>query len=627
VRGVGCEQSDGSSDMSDRGRSRRRRLHTWSAVLRCRPGHSRLKAYRRRHTLALKPRPWLVARGSVGLVITGIFVVAAFPLARFSTAATSLGVVQSFGGANPSVGSTIAVSPTTATAQGDLLVATIKDRALGGSESVTGITDSSGNTWTVANRLTQGSQASLEVWYAPSAASVGTDGSVTVALSGVAAIAVTVLEISGSSSTPLDNVVGAGDASPAASTGTALAKPQDIVIADVGWNADATPNNQTQGFTTTSVEQSTAAGSMTGEQAAWEVAGNTEAQSYGALLSESVVWTATMVIFDAAGGTAPSPTPSATPSATATPAPTPTPTVSPTPTASPTPTVSPTPTDSPTPTPTPTATPSPTPSQTRHVMVIMEENKGYAATLGSCSDDPYLCSLASQNASYTNWYGVSHPSLPNYLAIDSGSTQGQSSDCTSCGPFSAPDLGGQLSAKGIPWTAYMESMPSACYTGGSSGDYGKKHNPFVYFTDVLNNACAAHDVPYPGASGLISALDGAAAPSFVWITPNALHDMHDGTVQQGDAWLTANLAPVLASPWFRNYNATVIVTMDENNSQSSPAGGQVPMVVISSNAAGQGTISSSGNLYGTLRAIEEAFGLGYLGAAADPSNGDPIGSF
>jgi phosphatidylinositol-3-phosphatase len=260
-------------------------------------------------------------------------------------------------------------------------------------------------------------------------------------------------------------------------------------------------------------------------------------------------------------------------------------------------------------------------------MVIMEENKGYAATLGSCGDDPYLCSLASQYASYTNWYGVSHPSLPNYLAIDSGSTQGQTTDCTSCGPFSAPDLGGQLSANGIPWTAYMESMPSACYTGGSSGDYAKKHNPFVYFTDVLNNACTAHDVPYPGASGLISDLAGASAPSYVWITPNLLHDMHDGTVQQGDAWLTANLAPVLTSPWFLNYNATVIVTMDENNSQSSPAGGQVPVVVISSDAAGQGAISSSGNLYGTLRAIEEAFGLGYLGAAADPSNGDPIGSF
>jgi len=152
------------------------------------------------------------------LLLTGILVIAAFPLARFSIAATSLGVVQSFGRANPSLGSTISVSPTNATAQGDLLVATIKDRDIGGYQSVTGITDSSGNTWTVANRLTQGSQAAEEVWYAPDAASISTDGSVTVTLSGVVAIAVTVLEVSGASSTPLDNVVGAGGASTAAST-------------------------------------------------------------------------------------------------------------------------------------------------------------------------------------------------------------------------------------------------------------------------------------------------------------------------------------------------------------------------------------------------------------------------
>ena len=67
--------------------------------------------------------------------------------------------------------------------------------------------------------------------------------------------------------------------------------------------------------------------------------------------------------------------------------------------------------------------------------------------------------------------------------------------------------------------------------------------------------------------------------------------------------------------------------MDENDAQPGPGGGQVPMVVISNDAQGQGAIATPGNLYGTLRAIEEAFGLGYLGAAADPSNGDPIGSF
>ena len=305
------------------------------------------------------------------------------------------------------------------------------------------------------------------------------------------------------------------------------------------------------------------------------------------------------------------PSPSATPTGS--------PTVSPTASPKATPTAAATPR----PTSTPTATPTPSPpSGTPHVLVVMEENKGYAATLGSCFADPYLCSLASTYASYTNWHGVGHPSLPNYLAFDSGSTQGCTTDGCATG-LTATDLGGQLNAAHIPWTAYMESMPSACYSGGSSGAYARKHNPFVYFTDTASS-CAAHDVPYPGSSGLVSALDGSSAPSFVFITPNLVNDMHDGTVQQGDAWLQANLAPVLSSSWFTNFNSTVIVTMDEGNSGGA---NQVPTVVISNTARGQGQVATSGNHYGTLRAIEEAFGLAVLGGAASSANGDLTRAF
>lgn len=249
----------------------------------------------------------------------------------------------------------------------------------------------------------------------------------------------------------------------------------------------------------------------------------------------------------------------------------------------------------------------------------MLENKGYAATLGSCSADPYFCSLASHYVSFTNSHGVSHPSLPNYLAFDSGSIQGQTTDCTACGPFSAADLGGKLTAAGIPWKAYMESMPSPCYTGASKGEYAKKHNPFVYFADVLKNGCAAHDVPYPGAGALVSQLDGAGAPDFAFITPNLIDDMHDGSVRQGDNWLKANLAPILASSWFTRYRSSVIVTMDEGDAGGS---NQIPTVVISSRAKGVGANSVYGNLYGTLRSIEEAFGLLLLGGAQSASNGD-----
>jgi acid phosphatase len=260
-------------------------------------------------------------------------------------------------------------------------------------------------------------------------------------------------------------------------------------------------------------------------------------------------------------------------------------------------------------------------------MVIIEENKGYAATLGSCGSDPYLCSLAATYASDTAWYGVSHPSEPNYVALASGGIQRCTSD-SACpaNSLTMTDLGGQLTSARIPWVGYMESMPSPCYTGGSAGGYALKHNPFGFFKDNYVGTC--HILPYPGASGLVSVLGAARPPDFVWISPNQTNDMHSGSVQQGDAWLRANLGPVLASRWFTAGNSTVIVTMDENDAQSTGTccsvspGGQVPMVVISSDSKGKGSFALTGDHYGTLRSIEEVFGLRLLGAAGTSVSGD-----
>jgi phosphatidylinositol-3-phosphatase len=269
--------------------------------------------------------------------------------------------------------------------------------------------------------------------------------------------------------------------------------------------------------------------------------------------------------------------------------------------------------------------PRPVPGATgaTHVMVIIEENKGYAATLGSCGSDPYLCSLAAAYASDSAWFGVSHPSEPNYVALASGGIQGCTTD-SSCpaNSLSQTDLGGQLTAAGVPWVGWMESMPSSCYAGGSSGGYALKHNPFGFFKDNYVGTC--HIQPYPGVSSAVAVLDSARAPNFVFITPNLKNDMHDGTVQQGDAWLRANLGPVLASPWFTGGNSTVIVTMDENDAQKS---GSVPMVVISSDSRSKASFALSGNHYGTLRSIEEAFGLGLLGGARSSVNGDLLALF
>ncbi len=281
-------------------------------------------------------------------------------------------------------------------------------------------------------------------------------------------------------------------------------------------------------------------------------------------------------------------------------------------------------------------TPTTTGHTEPHVMLIVEENRGYGATLGSCSSDPYLCSLAARYASYTSWYAVAHPSAPNYLAIESGSTQGIGSDCTpdggGCGPFDTRDLGTQLSDAGIPWVAYMEGMPAPCDRVASSGGYAEKHDPFIYFSGERGTGCTAHVLPYPGAARMIATLDGAAPPDFVWITPNLEDDMHDGSVSRGDAWLRTNLAGVLASAWFADHG-TVIITMDENDAASSPSccgattGGRIPMVVVSATARGRGAVASAGDHYGTLRSIEQAFAVPFLENASRTDVGDLTPSF
>ena len=247
----------------------------------------------------------------------------------------------------------------------------------------------------------------------------------------------------------------------------------------------------------------------------------------------------------------------------------------------------------------------------------MLENKGYAATLGTCSADPYLCSLAAKYASFTNSHGVTHPSEPNYVAFDSGAVNGCTTD-SSCkaNSLSQTDLGGQLTAAGVPWVDWQKSMPSACYTGGSSGGYALKHNPFEMFKD---NQSVCKSRPYPGTSAAVTTLDGASAPDFVWISPNLTDDMHDGTVQQGDAWLKTNLAAILASPWFTGFNSTVIVTMDEGDAGST---NQIPTVVISRVSHGKGAVTTSINHYAVLEAIEAVFGLSLLGGARSYGNGE-----
>ena len=208
-----------------------------------------------------------------------------------------------------------------------------------------------------------------------------------------------------------------------------------------------------------------------------------------------------------------------------------------------------------------------------HVVVIVMENKAQAEVLGS-PDAPAFNSYASRYATLTRYGGVAHPSLPNYLALVSGSTQGIRSDCTSC-VVSARNLADTLARAHLTWKAYAEGLPRPGFTGASSGRYVKRHVPFLYFRSVVRSPSRRkHVVPLRELSRDLAA---DRLPSFALVIPDLCHDMHDCPVATGDAWLKRFLPSLLRSR--RLANSAIFVVFDET-SGSLPATDPIPAIAL-----------------------------------------------
>jgi hypothetical protein len=245
-----------------------------------------------------------------------------------------------------------------------------------------------------------------------------------------------------------------------------------------------------------------------------------------------------------------------------------------------------------------------------HIAVIVMENEEYGDIIGS-SSTPYINRLAGTYALATNAYAITHPSLPNYLALTGGSTFGISSDCTSC---SAPGSGlaGQLGAHHIGWKAYMEGLPHSCFRGAEAGEYAKKHDPFVYYRGL--GAACSHVVPL---TQLYRDEHRHALPRFVWITPNLCHDMHDCSTATGDHFLSGLVPPLLRA---LGGNGLLFLTWDEGTSDNGccrlAAGGHIATIVAGGGARRGGRMPTPVDHYSVLRTIEDLLGLPRLGGAA-----------
>jgi phosphatidylinositol-3-phosphatase len=174
--------------------------------------------------------------------------------------------------------------------------------------------------------------------------------------------------------------------------------------------------------------------------------------------------------------------------------------------------------------------------------------------------------------------------------------------------------------QGETWKAYQESMPSGC-AKSNSGEYTVRHNPPAYYTSL--SGCASHDVPY---TQLRTDLARDALPAFSFITPNLIHDMHDGTIAQGDAWLAANLPVILGSGPYRAGTTAVFINWDEgaggypvedcDNTTSADASCRVATIVISPSTPAGARSGAFFSHYSLLATTEQLLGLPKLASAS-----------
>jgi hypothetical protein len=241
-----------------------------------------------------------------------------------------------------------------------------------------------------------------------------------------------------------------------------------------------------------------------------------------------------------------------------------------------------------------------------HVVVIVLENKVRGSVLRNAAA-PAFNALAARNGVLAGYRGVTHPSLPNYLALVSGSTHGITTDCTRC-TVAGRSLADTLEASGRTWKTYAEGLPRVGWTGAASGRYVKRHVPFLYFRRVLARSARVRKVV--PLSTLPRDLAAHRLPDFALVIPDMCHNMHDCPVSTGDAWLKRFVPPLLQSPELAN--SVVFVVFDESDS----ADPRTAALALGPSVRPGSVFRPAMSHYGLLRTIEDAWGLPRLGRSA-----------
>ena len=245
----------------------------------------------------------------------------------------------------------------------------------------------------------------------------------------------------------------------------------------------------------------------------------------------------------------------------------------------------------------------------RHVVWIWMENRTYDSVINGAGNAPELERYAADCGLAVDYHGVTHPSLPNYIAATAGSTLGITNDC---GPDdcsrSKASLFGQVQHAGKRWRGYAESMASKCDHLGY-GNYAPRHNPAVYFTPIAAK-CAKWDVPMGGANGRFAQALDNGLPAFSFVTPNLCNDGHDCATATADTWLGKWLDRITASNAYAGGNTVVFVTWDESELASND--NHIATVVIAPTVTPGTRVGRNFNHYSLLHTTEQILGLPFL---------------
>jgi acid phosphatase len=270
----------------------------------------------------------------------------------------------------------------------------------------------------------------------------------------------------------------------------------------------------------------------------------------------------------------------------------------------------------------------------------MENTSLSSLTLAMTDGDaPNLKGFMAMFATGSDYHGISHPSLPNYIALTSGSTQGIACDCAaaadagSCGsvtcnlllgncgcPTTAKNLADQMEGVSLSWMDFGEDMATPCNLV-NSGNYAVRHNPFLYYDDIQTTPrCAEHCVDF-------TKFDPSNPPVFTYIAPNLIDDMHNPVlttppntpnIPDGDTWIGPQVEKILGSAAYKKGGLIVIVwDEDDNSGGASGSDDPIPIFIMSPFAKSGGYVSSTmADHYALLATFEDGLGVGRIGMAS-----------